>query len=175
MKKSFLFLTLFAAFAMIFASCSKKDSSSSNNGGDPTPTPPSGNYGTVTLGDQSFAIVAGGYTIEHDDENDFDYVGIALVDRVDSSENMQSAVIALPYYTTVPSGQFQATLEEHPEQGQCQIVIIINQNLYFATQGSSTINKNGETYTIDASGSSMSVAGTTANFTVHFAGPLVTD
>ena len=171
MKKSFLFLTLFAAFAMIFASCSKKDSSSSNNGGDPTPT----SYGTVTVGNQSFAIVAGGWTIGHDDDNDFDFVGIALVDRVDSSENRQSAVIALPYYTTVPSGQFQATLDEHPEQGKCQIIIIINQAPYLATQGSTTINKNGETYTIDASGSSMSVTGTTENFTVHFTGPLVTD
>ena len=37
MKKSFLYLALFAAFAMVFASCSKKDdsssSSSNNNGG----------------------------------------------------------------------------------------------------------------------------------------------
>ena len=173
MKKSLLFLTLFAAFAMIFASCSKdKDS---NNGGNPTPTPPTGNYGTVTCNGSSFAIVAGGYTVEHDEDLDIDYVAIALVDRIDGSELTQSAIITLPYYTTVPTGQFPISIDENPEQGVSQAAVVINDNLFIATQGTTTINKNGETYTIDASGSAMSFTGTTASFTVHFAGPLVTE
>ena len=174
MKKSFLFLTLFAAFAMIFASCSKKDNSS-NDGGTPTPTPPTGNYGTVTCNGSSFAIVAGGYAVEHDEDLDIDYVAIALVDRIDGSDQTQSAIISLPYYTTVPTGQFPISIDENPEQGVSQAAVVINDNLFIATQGTTTINKNGETYTIDASGSSMSLTGTTSNFTVHFSGPLVTE
>ena len=178
-----LFMAL-AVFAMIFTGCKKSDA---NNGGGNKPTPTPENYGIVTLGDQSFTIVVGGYAIKHDDDHDYDYVGIALADRVDNisidsisidninMDDIQAAAIALPYYTTVPSGQFPVTVEENPEQGQCQIAIIINQNMYFAIQGSTTINKNGETYTIDASGSAMSLMGTTANFTAHFTGPLVTE
>ena len=38
-KKSFLFIALFAAFAMITASCSKSKDSAANSTPDPTPTP----------------------------------------------------------------------------------------------------------------------------------------
>ena len=84
MKKSFLFLALFAAFAMIFASCSKKDdssSSSSNNGGGSATEYEiiinnSIEHGTVTASETSAfegttitltAIPEAGYTLDNYD------------------------------------------------------------------------------------------------------------
>lgn len=161
MKKSFLFLALFAAFAMIFASCSK---SSSNSGGGV-------NYGTITIGDQSFTISHSGYTVSYDDDIEANIVGIALA----TADDQKGAAIAIPFYSTVPTGQFAITVSETPEEGDGGLAIVLDSNpVYIATQGSITINQNGNNYTIDASGSTMPILGgdDVKAFTLHFTGPL---
>ena len=167
MKKGFLFLALFAAFAMIFAGCKKSDS---NNGGGVTPVPPASNYGTITFGDQSFTISHSGYTVDYDEDLQANIVGIGLA----TSDDEKGAAIAIPFYSTVPTGQFTITISETPEQGDAGLAIVLNSNpAYIATQGSITINKNGNNYTIDASGPTMSITGTDVkDFTLHFTGPL---
>lgn len=167
MKKSFLFLTLFAAFAMIFAGCKKSDS---NNGGGVTPVPPTSNYGTITFGNQSFTISHSGYTVDYDDDLNADIVGIGLA----TSDDQKGAAIAIPFYSTVPTGQFSIVISETPEQGDAGLAIVLDSNpAYIATQGSITINQNGDNYTIDASGSTMSMTGGDVKaFTLHFTGPL---
>ena len=176
MKKNYLFLILFAAFAMIFTGCKKDSSSSSNNGGNPTPPQP-GTYGTVTVGNQSFSIVMGGYYVEYEEDIEAFEVGIALVDRADVSEDFQSAIIVIPYYQTLPTGQFNFTLADIPEQGDCGVAIDINDVLYVGTQGSASITKNGDNYTINASGKAMNYNDVTATETISisFTGPLVDD
>ena len=60
-KKSMALLAFVAVFAMIFTGCKKDDSSSSGGGGNgPTP-PPVGNYGTITVANQSYTIKVAGY------------------------------------------------------------------------------------------------------------------
>lgn len=164
MKKSVLFLALFAAFAMAFASCSKDKDSASNNGGG------GANYGTITFGNQSFTISHSGYEVEYDEDLDADIVGIGLA----TADDQKGAAIAIPFYSTVPTGQFTITTSENPEQGDGGLAIVLNSNpAYVATQGTITINQNGNNYTIDASGSSMALSGgDVKSFTVHFTGPL---
>ena len=165
MKKSFLFLTLFAAFAMIFASCSKdKDSASNNGGGGGT------SYGTITFGNQSFKIAHSGYTVDYDEDLQANIVGIGLA----TSDDEKGAAIAIPFYSTVPTGQFSIVVSETPEEGDAGLAIVLGSNpAYIATQGSMTINQNGDNYTIDASGSTMSLTGGDVKaFTLHFTGPL---
>ena len=159
MKKSFLFLALFAAFAMIVTSCSK---SSSSNGGT--------NYGTITFGNQTFTISHSGYTVDYDEDLEANILGIGLA----TSDDKKGAAIAIPFYSTVPTGQFAITISETPEEGVCGLAIVLNEApAYIATQGSITINQNGNDYTIDASGSTMSIAGGDMKaFTLHFTGPL---
>ena len=166
MKKSALLLTLFAAFAMIFASCSKDKDSASNNGGGGGST----NYGTITFGNQSFTISHSGYTVDYDEDLDTNIVGIGLA----TADDQKGAAIAIPFYSTVPTGQFTITTSENPEQGDGGLAIVLNSNpAYVATQGTITINQNGNNYTIDASGSSMALSGgDVKSFTVHFTGPL---
>lgn len=91
MKKSFLFLALFAAFAMIFASCSK---SSSNSGGGV-------NYGTITIGDQSFTISHSGYTVSYDDDIEANIVGIALATADDQKDCHSISILLDSSYRTV--------------------------------------------------------------------------
>ena len=167
MKKSFLFFTLFAAFAMIFAGCKKSDS---NNGGGVTPVPPTSNYGTITFGNQSFTISHSGYTVDYDDDLQANIVGIGLA----TSDDQKGAAIAIPFYSTVPTGQFSIVISETPEQGDAGLAIVLDSNpAYIATQGSITINQNGDNYTIDASGSTTSLqSGDVKAFTLHFTGPL---
>ena len=157
MKKSALFLTLFVAFAMIFASCSKDSSSNSN-------------YGTITFGNQTFKIAHSGYTVDYDEDLEANIVGIGLA----TSDDEKGAAIAIPYYSTVPTGQFRLTISEEPEQGEGGLAIVLNgMPAYTATQGTMTINQNGNNYTIDASGSTTSLqSGDVKAFTLHFTGPL---
>lgn len=165
MKKSVFFLALFATFALIFASCSKSKDSASNNGGG------SGiNYGTITFGNQSFTIAHSGYTVEYDEDLQANIVGIGLA----TADDQKGAAIAIPFYSTVPTGQFSIVISETPEEGDAGLAIVLNSNpAYIATQGSITINQNGNNYTIDASGSSMALSGGDVKaFTLHFTGPL---
>ena len=159
MKKSFLFLALFAAFAMIVTSCSK---SSSSNGGT--------NYGTITFGNQTFTIAHSGYTVDYDEDLEANILGIGLA----TSDDKKGAAIAIPFYSTVPTGQFSIVISETPEQGDAGLAIVLDSNpAYIATQGSITINQNGNNYTIDASGSTTSLqSGDVKAFTLHFTGPL---
>lgn len=161
MKKSLLFLA-FAAFAMVFVSCSKS-SSNGGGGGDV-------NYGTITFGNQTITIVHSGYTIGYDEDLDADIIGIALA----QADDEQGAAIAIPFYSTVPTGQFTLTVSEEPEDGEAGLAIVLDAApAYVATQGTITISQNGNNYTIDASGSSMSIMGTDVkDFTLHFTGPL---
>ena len=165
MKKSALLFALFASFAMIFASCSKDKSSASNNGGGGGST----NYGTITFGNQSFTISHSGYTVDYDEDLDANIVGIGLA----TADDQKGAAISIPFYSTVPTGQFTITISENPEQGDAGLAIVLGSNpAYLATQGTITISQNGD-YTIDASGSTQSMTGSDVKaFTLHFTGPL---
>ena len=167
MKKSFLFLALFAAFAMILGSCSKDKDSASNNGGGGSGT----NYGTITFDNQSFTISHSGYTVDYDEDLDADIVGIGLA----TADDQKGAAIAIPFYSTVPTGQFSIVISETPEQGVAGLAIVLDSNpAYVATEGTITINQNGDNYTIDASGSTLPIlgGGDAKSFTLHFTGPL---
>lgn len=164
MKKSALFLTLFAAFAMIFASCSKDSSSNNNNSGG------GHNYGTITFGSQQFKIAHSGYAVDYDEDISANIVGIGLATADDAS----GAAISIPFYSAIPTGQFTLKITEEPEDGDGALAIVLNSSpKYVATQGTLTISNNGGDYTIDASGSAKSLTGTDVkNFTVHFTGPV---
>lgn len=149
---------------MILGSCSKDKDSASNNGGG------GNNYGTITLANQSFTISHSGYEVEYDEDLDANIVGIGLA----TADDQKGAAIAIPFYSTVPTGQFTLTVTEDPEEGDGGLAIILNSNpAYVATEGTITISPNGDNYTIDASGKALSTSGTDVkNFTLHFTGPL---
>lgn len=149
---------------MVFASCSKDKDSSSNNGGGGS------NYGTITLANQSFTISHSGYEVEYDEDIEANIVGIGLA----TADDQKGAAIAIPFYSTVPNGEFTLKVTENPEQGDGALAIILNSNpKYVATEGTVTISPNGDDYTIDASGKTLSTSGTDVkNFTLHFTGPL---
>lgn len=175
-KKSTVLFMALAIFAMIFTGC-KKDSASSGGGDTPTPpTPPTpGNYGTVVCGDQQFDIIAGGYTVEFDEELQADYVGIALVDRIDGSEDTKAAVIAIPFYNTVPTGQFEF-VQMPEEEGESQLIVTIGDGLVIGKKGSVTISKSGNNYKISANAMVFDYATMTdKSCSINFEGPLVTE
>ena len=175
-KKSMVLFTLLAAFAMIFTGC-KKDSASSSGGDTPTPpTPPTpGNYGTVVCGDNQFDIIAGGYTVEYDDELQVNYVAIALVDRIDSSDATKAAVIAIPFYDAIPTGSFSLTMEPEAE-GDGQLIVTTGGDQFFlGKKGSVNITKSGSNYKIVANAVVMDYAMTESSCSVNFEGPLVTE
>lgn len=166
-KQSTVLFMALAVIAMILTGCKKSDS---NNGGGVTPVPPTSNYGTITFGNQSFTISHSGYTVDYDEDLQANIVGIGLA----TADDEKGAAIAIPLYSTVPTGQFSIVISETPEEGDAGLAIVLNSNsAYIATQGSITINQNGNNYTIDASGSSMALSGgDVKSFTVHFTGPL---
>ena len=173
-KKSMVLFTLLAAFAMIFTGC-KKDSSSSSSGGGGGDNPPSGTYGKVTYGDNSFNVVAGGYYIDYDDDLQADYVAVALVDRTDGSDATKVFVVAIPFYSEMTTGTFNYVVEPSQE-GDCMGAILANDDELIATSGSATITKNGEKYKIQSNGSMFDYETMAAvSFSVNFNGPLFAD
>ena len=135
-----------------------------------SPIPPTGEYGTIEFDNQTFTIAHSGYTVSYDEDLDANIVGIGLA----TADDEKGAAIAIPFYSTVPTGQFTITTSENPEQGDGGLAIVLNSNpAYIATQGTITINKNGNEYTIDASGPTLSLqGGDVKEFTLHFTGPL---
>ena len=174
-RKSAVLFTLIAAFAMIFVGCSK-DSSSSNNGGGgntPTPTPPpTGDYGTIHLGDQIYEIHLAEYTQYFDEDLQANCIGIALADGTAQTANYYLAVI--PFHNEVPTGSFTYTLDD-PQEGNCggffQSGANTNNRL-FISSGNMEISKDGSTYTIESQGVATNMSNAVISFTISFEGPL---
>lgn len=181
MKKTFrkstvLFMAL-AVFAMIFTGCKKDKSTSDNNGGGGGGDNPPvvGNYGTVTCGDDSFDIVAGGWTVE-EDEDFGQYVAVALVDRIDGDERTKAAIIGIPFYDTMPTGTFSIN-EEPDEEGESQLVLTLtSDDFVFGKRGSVTITKTGNNYKIDGNAVVVTYPSMDEKACkIIFEGPLVTE
>ena len=175
MKKSFLFLTLFAAFAMIFASCSKDKDSASNNGGGNNPTPPTpGNYGTITVAGQNYNIAGGVHEIYFDDDLQQNVVSLELADRVDGSSNTNGFVVELIGFNNLPSsGSYQFTMQDPMPAGSCGGCFISSQSMLYCSSGTVTVSGTSDNYRIQASGNAISMGGGgNFAFTVNFSGPL---
>lgn len=176
-KSTVLFMAL-AVIAMIFTGCKKDSSSSSSSsggsggGGD---VPPSGNYGTIVVGDQTYNIHYGVWNNDYDDDLQASEVGIILADVANNNANMY--VLVIPFYDAVPTGTFTYYLGDEPHQGQCGALLQANngaEDLY-CTSGSVTISKTGTSYKIVSQGTAMATDATTMNFSVNFQGPLTFD
>ena len=174
-QSSVLFMAL-AVIAMILTGCKKSDSS--NNGGGVTPTPPpSGNYGTVTVGNQSYPIAIGGYEIYFDEDLQANVATVALADGTTQNANMFGFTI--PNVENLPTGTFEYCIEEPVPAGKC-VGIFRNSNgdLLYCTAGSVTITASGSNYKIQSSGSANTLFGTATSaqsFTINFEGPLYND
>lgn len=135
-----------------------------------SPIPPTGEYGTIEFDNQTFTIAHSGYNVEYDEDLDANIVGIGLA----TSDDVYGAAISIPFYSTIPTGEFNLTISEQPEQGDGALAIVLGSTpAYIATYGTITISKNGDEYTIDASGSTMSMTGTDIqSFVLHFTGTI---
>ena len=168
LKKSTALFMALAIFAMIISGCKKSDS---NNGGV-TPTPPTpGSYGTFTVGDKSYDINYGAYTIENDT------VGIVLANGTDDINNLYG--IALPNFNAIPEGTFDYMNQLTP-QGDCIGLITSDSVAYYCSAGSVTITKSASNYKIVSTGKvsplyGFSTPNSEKNFTVNFEGPLVNE
>ena len=167
-----LFMAL-AVFAMIFTGCKKSDS---NNGGGVTPVPPTSNYGTITLGDQSYTIIIGGYSVDYSEELQANVVTIALADGTTESANVYG--LAIPYYENIPTGTFEYVVLNEAEH-MCMGVFTqgATQNAMICMSGTATITQSGSKYKIVSSGlaSDNPLGGTGIQFSVNFEGPLVSE
>jgi len=175
-KQSTVLFMALAVIAMILTGCKKSDSS--NNGGGVTPTPPpSGNYGTVTVGNQSYPIAIGGYEIYFDEDLQANVATVALADGTTQNANMFGFTI--PNVENLPTGTFEYCIEEPVPAGKC-VGIFRNSNgdLLYCTAGSVTITASGSNYKIQSSGTANTLFGTSASaqsFTINFEGPLYND
>ena len=169
-----LFMAL-AVFAMIFTGCKKSDSN--NGGGTPIPTP--GNYGTITLGDQTYNIVIGGYEAYYNEELQTNVVTIALADGTSESANMYG--LSIPNYDNIPTGTFDYTISGNEAEGMCMGIFTQGgtQNVLLCLSGSVTIRQSGSKYKIVSSGiasdNPFGTQGSGLQFTVDFEGPLVNE
>ena len=166
-KKSFVLFTLMAAFAMIFVGCSKKDNDSNNNGGIPT-----GNYGTLTVGDQTYTIRIAGYEISYNNTIQADALTIAFADATTENANIFS--VPFPGFTEIPTGTYPySTISA---EGQCYgILKSSDNNVLYCTSGSITITKNGSNYKVESEGTVntlLGTANTAMSFSVDFNGPI---
>ena len=168
MKKSFLLLA-FAAFAMIFASCSKDKDSASNSGGGVTPTPPVvGEYGMISIDDQSFEIGLGAYYVENDT------LSIVLADGLEVNDMYG---IAFPNCNTIPEGTFEYSIQEELPGDACMGVIVIDEVFYYCMAGRVTITKTNTNYKIESTGLANTIEGIAQgshakDFSVDFEGPI---
>ena len=169
-----LFMAL-AVFAMIFTGCKKSDSN--NGGGTPIPTP--GNYGTITLGDQSYTIVIGGYEAYYDEDLQTNVVTIVLADGTSQNANMYG--VTIPNHDNIPTGTFDYTITGNEAEGMCMGIFTQGgtQNTLLCVSGSVTISQAGSKYTITSTGtasdSPFGTQGSGLQFSVNFEGPLVNE
>jgi len=175
-KQSTVLFMALAVIAMILTGCKKSDSSNSGGGVTPTP-PPSGNYGTVTVGNQSYPIAIGGYEIYFDEDLQANVATVALADGTTQNANMFGFTI--PNVENLPTGTFEYCIEEPVPAGKC-VGIFRNSNgdLLYCTAGSVTITASGSNYKIQSSGTANTLFGTSASaqsFTINFEGPLYND
>ena len=174
-KSTVLFMAL-AVFAMIFTGCKKDSSSSSSSsggsGGGGGDVPPTGNYGTIVVGDQNYSIHAGVYTVTYDEDIQANEIGIALVDGLSQTAN--SYVVVIPFYEAIPNGTFTYYLGEEPHQGQCGGMLMKGgtSDMLVCTSGSVTITKTGANYKITSSGTATADMQNNISFSVNFEGPL---
>ena len=161
-----------AVFAMIFTGC-KKDSSSSSSSGGGGGNVPTGDYGTIVVGDQNYSIHVGVYTIEYDDEISAYEVGIALTDG--TGQNANSYMLVIPFYDAIPNGTFAYYIGETPQQGQCGGLFMkgTTGDMLICKSGNATITKDGSNYKIESAGAAYSTnGGHDISFSVNFEGPL---
>lgn len=174
-KQSTVLFMALAVIAMILTGCKKSDSSNSGGGDTPTPpTPPAGNYGTVTVGNQSYPIAIGGYEVYYDEDLQANVVTVALADGTNETANMFGFTI--PNVENLPTGTFAYCNENPVPAGKC-VGIFRNSNgdLLYCTAGSVTITASGSNYKIQSSGKANIPIGSPAteqNFAVNFEGPL---
>ena len=171
MKKSLLLA--FAVFAMIFASCSKDKDSASNSGGGGggvTPTPPVvGEYGMISIDDQSFEIGLGAYYVENDT------LSIVLADGLEVNDMYG---IAFPNCNTIPEGTFEYSIQEVLPGDACMGVIVIDEVFYYCMAGRVTITKTNTNYKIESTGLANTIEGIAQGsyakeFSVDFEGPII--
>lgn len=173
-QSSVLFMAL-AVIAMILTGCKKSDSSNSGGGDTPTPpTPPAGNYGTVTVGNQSYPIAIGGYKVYYDEDLQANVVTVALADGTNETANMFGFTI--PNVENLPTGTFAYCTENPIPAGKC-VGIFRNSggNVLYCVSGNVTIATSGSNYKIQSSGKANIPIGSPAteqSFAVNFEGPL---
>ena len=182
LRKSLAILTLMAAFAMIIIGCNKSGSASTstNNGGDNgggngggiTP-PPTGNYGTITLGNQIYTIAFGICSEEYDEETQTSMFEIALADGASQTANVFG--LGFINLSTMPTGTFDFAIGDNLGENQCMGNFILGgnpQNALFCTSGNVTITKVGSNYKIQSTGVASNMANTHMEFSVNFEGPI---
>lgn len=163
-----------AVFAMIFTGCKKSDS---NNGGGVTPVP-TGNYGTITVGNNSYTIKIGGYEAYYDDELQTNVVTIALADGTSESANMYG--LSIPNYNDIPTGTFEyVVLNEADNMCMGTFIQGSTQSALLCVSGTVTITQSGSKYKIVSSGiasdNPFGTPGSGLQFSVNFEGPLVNE
>ena len=171
-RKGIALFALVAAFAIIFVGCSK-DSSSSNGGGS-GPTPPSGDYGTFTIGSDSYTITYAGYDCYYDDDEE-DYIfTIGFADRVvDDDDNANAFAISFLGRETIPTGTFNYVTTEPSSTSPEGFLITEDQHAYYCKDGSVTITKNGSKYTVTSNANVCDFMGQNDNtFKLNYSGPL---
>ena len=175
-KSTILFMAL-AVFAMILTGCKKDSSSSSGGGNTPTPTPPAGNYGTVTVAGQSYNIALGGYDAWYDEEDGKYYVSIVLADRTNIQTANMFSVTIVGAQSLPASGTYQYTVQDPMPDGSCGGYFESPQNgELVCLDGTLTVSGTSSNYTLNTSGSATPVGqgyGQEIAFSVHFEGPLV--
>ena len=172
LKKSTAFLAIVAVFAMVCTGCKKNDSSSDNGGGV---VPPTINYGTVQVGDQSYSIVIAGYDAYYDEDMEADVVIIAMGDSADQNANMFG--MTFTHVVEIPEGTFHYSIANPLPEGVCSGMLKdSDNNVLFCKIGDVTIEKKGANYKIESAGTAsptgLGAQGSSQQFSVSFEGPL---
>ena len=171
-KKSVALLAFVAVFAMIFTGCKKDDSSSSSGGGGNGPTPPVGNYGTITVANQSYTIKVAGYEAYYDEDYQTNIVTIVMADGTSQNSNFFEVSIIGPQ-SLPASGTYQYTMT--PTANTCVGMFDSSQGSLMCTSGTLTVSGTSSDYHVQSSGQAtpMGGGGGTMSFSVNFEGPMV--
>lgn len=168
-----LFMAL-AVFAMIFTGCKKSDSSNNGGGVIPTPTPPIGDYGTITVAGQEYNIVIASYKAYYDEELQKNVVAIGLADGITEDANIFA--LSLIGVQNLPSnGTYEYTVQDPMPDGSCSGMLKSQQGVLLCIDGTATLSGTADNYSIQSSGSATPLGGNgqEMSFNVNFNGPMI--
>lgn len=167
-----LFMAL-AVFAMIFTGCKKSDSSNNGGGVIPTPTPPIGDYGTITVAGQEYNIVIASYEEYFDEDIQKNVVAIGLADGITEDANIFA--LSLIGVQNLPSnGTYNYSVQDPMPDGSCSGMLKSQQGVLLCIDGTATLSGTTADYRIQSSGSATPIGqAQEMSFNVNFNGPMI--